>query len=296
MAGIQFPLYILCAAILWGTTGTAQAFAPENAHPAAIGAVRLAIGAAALLAAAAAAKKLRFKNWPLKTVLLAAVCMALYQPLFFSAVMTAGIAVGTVVAIGSAPVSAGVLEWMIYKKRPSRLWICSTALSVAGCLLLFANKDSAAVSLPGILLAAGAGLAFAGYTFVSRSLVQTNDSLSAAAVTFSVSALLLLPLLLFFDNTWIASTRGIAVSLHLGIIATGFAYFLFSKGLAQVSSAAAVTLSLAEPMTAALLGVFIVGETLSLTAWLGIVLLLTGIGVLVLGEKRRKPAGVVLKQ
>lgn len=38
------PFLILCAAILWGTTGTAQALAPAAAHPVAIGAARLAVG------------------------------------------------------------------------------------------------------------------------------------------------------------------------------------------------------------------------------------------------------------
>ncbi|MDD2852056.1 MAG: hypothetical protein PHY09_09210 [Desulfuromonadaceae bacterium] len=38
---------ILLAAILWGTTGTTQAFAPSDAHP--LGALRLAIGGALLL-------------------------------------------------------------------------------------------------------------------------------------------------------------------------------------------------------------------------------------------------------
>ncbi|MEZ4645709.1 MAG: hypothetical protein R3E31_23765 [Chloroflexota bacterium] len=35
---------VLFAAMLWGTTGTAQALAPPTASPAAIGAVRLALG------------------------------------------------------------------------------------------------------------------------------------------------------------------------------------------------------------------------------------------------------------
>ena len=42
-------LLILVAAVLWGTTGTAQSFAPSSAHPVAIGAIRLAIGGIVLL-------------------------------------------------------------------------------------------------------------------------------------------------------------------------------------------------------------------------------------------------------
>ncbi|MFJ5624282.1 EamA family transporter [Peribacillus loiseleuriae] len=50
--------------------------------------------------------------------------------------------------------------------------------------------------------------------------------------------------------------RDVAVSLHLGIITTEIAYFLFTKGLIHFPSSTAGTLSLAEPLTAALLGVF----------------------------------------
>ena len=50
-------------------------------------------------------------------------------------------------------------------------------------------------------------------------------------------------------------------------------------------SSSALTLSLAEPTTAALLGVFVVGEILSTTSWIGIGLLLGSIAILTLGSK-----------
>ncbi len=40
---------VLAAGVLWGTTGTAQAFAPAGATPLAIGAIRLLVGGTALL-------------------------------------------------------------------------------------------------------------------------------------------------------------------------------------------------------------------------------------------------------
>src|SRR5699024_6991257 len=102
------PSLVLFAAMLWGTTGTAQAFAPESAHPIVIGAMRLAIGSVFLLAVALVLGQLHLKQWPAKLTVLAALCMAFYQPLFFSAVHITGVAVGTVIAIGSAPVLSGV--------------------------------------------------------------------------------------------------------------------------------------------------------------------------------------------
>src|SRR5690625_5080581 len=142
MADRLSPFLILIAAILWGTTGTAQALAPENAHPIAIGATRLAVGGLFLLCIVLITGRLHLKNWPLKVVILASLSMAMYQPLFFSAVTITGVAVGTVVAIGSAPILSGLLEWILLKTRQATDWWYSTALSISVCLLLFLNNDS----------------------------------------------------------------------------------------------------------------------------------------------------------
>ena len=75
--------------------------------------------------------------------------------------------------------------------------------------------------------------------------------------------------------------------LHLGLFATALAYILFGKGLRLVPLATAVTLSLAEPLTAGMLGVLLLGEKLSLPAGLGIVLIFSGLVVLSLPERAR---------
>ncbi len=85
--------------------------------------------------------------------------------------------------------------------------------------------------------------------------------------------------------SWVFEIKGALVSLHLGVLATGVAYLLFSKGLVQVQGSTAVTLSLAEPLTAAVLGVFVVGEVFSLASWLGIVLIFAGLTILSIPQK-----------
>lgn len=75
---------ILAAAIIWGTTGTAQAFSSSAANPLVIGALRMAIGGTLLFFIAALNGA--FKNIAtvsIRGILMASVCMALYQPLFF---------------------------------------------------------------------------------------------------------------------------------------------------------------------------------------------------------------------
>jgi DME family drug/metabolite transporter len=48
-AGSRGPLFVVLAAALWGTSGTAQAFAPEAAGPLSVGVVRIGLGGAAML-------------------------------------------------------------------------------------------------------------------------------------------------------------------------------------------------------------------------------------------------------
>lgn len=280
MKAMQASFYILLAAVLWGTTGTARAFTPESAHPLAIGAIRLAIGGGFLLFIAFLKGRFSLRNWPLFYTFLAALAIALFQPFFFSAVSMAGVAIGTVVAIGSAPLFTGLIEWVFLKSRPRMIWWIATFFSISGCLLLFVAREAVNFNPVGIILALGAGFSFSIYTLINRKLVMGQRSLTVVAIVFIVAALILSPFMLLLDMRWFGTIQGLTVSLHLGIMATGIAYLLFTKGLKQVSSSTAVTLSLAEPLTATLLGVFILQETLILPSWIGIGLIISGLGFL----------------
>lgn len=286
MNGIPYIL-VLLAAILWGTTGTAQNFISGEAHPLTIGAFRLMIGGFSLMLFVLLTKSIMFRSIRWRSTVLSAVSMALFQPLFFSSVQLTGIAIGTVVAIGSAPVLAGLIEWLFLKKRPDSVWFAATLMAIMGCILLFANKGGADVDPLGVAMALGAGLAFALYAIASKTVLATMEAVPAVALIFSIAAVLLMPFLFFFDLSYMLVPADAGIILYLGVATTSLAYILFSKGLKKIPSSSAVTLSLAEPLTAAVLGVLIVGETLSGLSWTGIVLLLGGILVLTLGKQRK---------
>jgi DME family drug/metabolite transporter len=281
-------LVVLVGAMLWGTTGTAQTFMPQTIHPLSVGASRLAVGGFTLLAIMLVMRKIDFRGWPWKATILAALTMAIFQPFFFTSVRLTGIAIGTVVTIGSAPVFTGVIEWLFFKRRPTRVWMIATALAIIGCALLFLNQDGIVVNPVGIALALGGGIMFAIYALVNKEVLEKADAVPAVAVIFSISAIMLMPFLFLFETEGLFTTNGVAVVLYLGIATTSIAYILFSAGLKRIPSSSAVTLSLAEPLTAAVLGVIVVGEKLNGTSWTGIGLLLGGILVLTLSGRKRK--------
>ena len=273
-------LLVLAAGVLWGTSGTSQALAPAGVNPGSLGALRLLVGGGALLLIASLRGGLGSGRWPVFGTLLAGAFVAAYQLCFFTAVSRTGVAVGTLVAIGSSPVVAGLLALVFRGERPGRAWGVATLLAVAGCALLVGGGGDIAVDLPGVLLALGAGASYASYAMAIKGLLPGRSSEAVMAVVFCLGALLLSPLLFFSDLHWLLAPRGMAVVLYLGVVVTAVSYWLFARGLRSVPVASAVTLSLAEPLVAALLGILFLGERLTLTALSGIPLLFAGLAVL----------------
>ncbi len=275
--------FILGAAMLWGTTGTAQTFAPRGFDPMVIGGMRLAIGGVVLLLLALAGGEIRqLHSWPWRPVFIAAAATASYQVCFFAAVAKTGVAVGTVVGIGSAPIIAGLTAFFFNGQRPGRRWGGATLLAIIGCSLLALSSSRTEVHINpiGLLLALAAGTAYAFYTFAIKELLQEHPPNAVMAVIVCVATLLLLPLFLGRDLTWLLQPAALTVVSYLGLFTMALSYWLFARGLLSVPATTAVTLTLAEPMTAALFGVLIVGEKLPIPAWGGLLLIICGLLIL----------------
>jgi DME family drug/metabolite transporter len=272
-------LFVILAAVLWGTGGTAQALAPGAEDPLSIGALKIGIGGAAMLAFSVVSggwSKGASARWRPLPVLACAMLVASYQVLFFTGITQTGVALGTISAIGSLPVWAGLIDLM-FGKRPDARWLGATALAVAGSVLLIGSGGSVSVDPLGVLLCIASGGGLVAFTAIAKGLLEERPHSVVMGVTFTLGAVLLSPTLLFSDPGWVLSPTGLAVALELGLGATALAYILFASGLSRVSVSTAATLSLAEPLTAGLLGVLILGERLSSTAVLGMALLVLGL-------------------
>lgn len=77
------------------------------------------------------------------------------------------------------------------------------------------------------------------------------------------------------------------MALWLGLATIAAAYILFTWGLQGLSAGTAATLTLGEPLTAALLGIAVLGEDLSTLAVIGLVVLGSGLALLAWGSRGR---------
>ena len=271
---------VVIAAVLWGTTGTAATFAPQ-VSPLGIASVTMGVGGL-LLALVAARPIARHKTELFNNrllVLAAAMNVAIYPLAFYSSMKLSGVAVGNVISIGLAPIAAALIEWTFDKQPLNRRWLISIAFGITGVVCLatakpassFENTATSWHNNVGILLGLVAAFTYAMYSWIARRLIDRGiASRAAMGSMFGLGALLLMPVLFVTGAPLLASVNNFSVGLYMAVVPMFIAYLLFGRGLTVVRASLATTITLLEPVVAALLAVMVVGEKLSLTGWFGI--------------------------
>ncbi|EPM7858161.1 DMT family transporter [Vibrio alginolyticus] len=276
-------LSILFASTLWGTTGTAASLAPD-VNALAIGAFSMGIGGfmQACLSAKSLKRDFRKVVHKKKTLLVSIIALATYPLAFYSSMRFAGVAIGTVVSISTAPFFSALLECLFSRNQTiTKRWMMSFAIGVIGITLLLASESSANSLFDhdmkhwGVLLGLLAGLTYAIYSWGVKAMIDHGiESQTAMGSVFGIGGVLLLPTLFITGDNLFASSTNTTVMLYMALIPMGLGYVAFGFGLRFVTASGASILTLFEPVIAAALAVAIVGEEISFIGWVGITLTL----------------------
>ncbi|EJA7359930.1 EamA family transporter [Vibrio alginolyticus] len=276
-------LSILFASTLWGTTGTAASLAPD-VSALAIGAFSMGIGGfmQACLSAKSLKRDFRKVVHKKKTLLISIIALATYPLAFYSSMRFAGVAIGTVISISTAPFFSALLECLFSRNQTiTKRWMMSFAIGVIGITLLLASESSANSLFDhdmkhwGVLLGLLAGLTYAIYSWGVKAMIDHGiESQTAMGSVFGIGGVLLLPTLFITGDNLFASSTNTTVMLYMALIPMGLGYVAFGFGLRFVTASGASILTLFEPVIAAALAVAIVGEEISFIGWVGITLTL----------------------
>jgi DME family drug/metabolite transporter len=293
-------VFVCLAAVSWGTTGSVMALLAREGTPSPllVGWARMAGAAPCLLLAialvppaASARGEWRRRDWAMAALLGAA--MAAYQVCYFWAVPRTGVALTALLAICSAPLMIAAGAALTLKERPSPATLAALLLAVAGTAMILAGPraDGAAASgftaggftagtfAAGAFAALGAGLSYAVYAVTAKELLARIAPLPLAALTFTLAALLLTPVLALERGAAAQLVAGWPLLLYLGVVPTAVAYVVFGEGLRRVTVTTAGIATLLEPLTAAALGVLLFGERLGTMGSAGAALLLAALGL-----------------
>jgi DME family drug/metabolite transporter len=207
-----------------------------------------------------------------------AVAVALYQLCFFTGTTRTGVALGTVVALGSAPVFSGLLHWVIDRRHPTGRWVIGTLLAMVGVALITSSQPSARTDIVGVCAALAAGLGWATYAMIGQQRIRQGlDSTVCMASMFTAAAALSAPLLTVGNTGWLTTGRGITLALYLGVVTVGVVYTCIGWGLRRLAAPTVLTLTLAEPMTASILAAVVLNQAPGAVGWIGTAVVLVAL-------------------
>jgi DME family drug/metabolite transporter len=313
-AGLSTGRGLLCvvfAATAWGTAGAAAALLYDGSG---LGPLALtfwrAAGGFALLLAVRLLRTRRGRAVPVPSgarigegrgraavrVLTTGAGLTLFQAAYFCAVKSTGLAVATVVTLGSGPVLIALAARLVMAERLSRGGVAAVAGALAGLAVLVLGGGGAAVRPVGVLLAVLSAAGYGAITVLTRwfGLRGTaGDPLDTSLWSFGICAVLLLPAALG-EGLW-PTAAGLGRTLlllgYLASVPTAIAYALYFAGAAVLRAATVSVVALIEPVSAAVIAVTLLDEHLTAAMLTGTVILLAAVAALAWGEARGARAG-----
>lgn len=307
-------LFLVIAGTAWGTAGAAASllYLASDLGPLALSFWRCAGGLAVLLAVLAVRRRPRgggaVKAGAVKVGAIRAgavrarasvgsligtgLTFTLFQSAYFAAVRETGLAVATVVTLGSGPVliALGARYWM--GERLGRGGILAVGGALAGLAVLVLGSGGGEVRPLGVGWALLSAVGYGAMTLRARLLGRRGtggDPLVTTVWSVGVGTVCLLPFALvegLMPHT-AEPVRVLWLLAYMATVPTALAYALYFSGAAAVRAATVSVIMLIEPVGAAAIAVLVLGERLTGPVVLGTVLLLAAVGALIAAESRR---------
>lgn len=291
-------LYLVVAGAAWGTAGAAASllYRASDIGPVSlsfwryVGGLALLLGVHALRLGRTAPRPAEPRARKVRRVLATGVGLTVFQTAYFAAVQETGLAVGTIVTLGSGPVLIALGARLLLGERlglGGGLAVCGALLGLA---VLVLGGEGATVRPWGIALGVIAAAGYACITLLTRFWGRDGDGdpLSTTTWAFAVGALILLPfgMLEGLAPQTADPVRVAWLLVYVAAVPSALAYALYFAGAAVVRSATVSVVMLLEPVGAAVIAVLLLGEELTAPTVLGTLLMLVAVVGLAVSETR----------
>ncbi|WP_316528387.1 DMT family transporter [Kitasatospora brasiliensis] len=287
------------AGAAWGTTGAAVdiVYRSSDFGPMAVSFWRFLTGVALLLAAgifrparkAPAAPRPRGRRVLLFTG--TGIALAVFQSAYFAAVQDTGLVVGTIVALGAAPVFTAAGGRLFLGERVGGGGLLAIGGTLAGLAVLVLGNRAGVVHPLGVGMALLSAAGYAVSTLLGRWTGRHGggeDPYTLTVGSFAVGAAVMLPFA--WGEGLVPHTAHpghvVLLMLYVATVTTALAYPLYFAGAGAVRAATASVVMLIEPVSAAVLAVLFLGERLTAATVVGTVVMLLAIAGLALAESR----------
>ncbi|PZN97075.1 MAG: EamA family transporter [Hyphomicrobiales bacterium] len=165
-------------------------------------------------------------------------------------------------------------------QRLPRIRLAGIEAGLAGTLLIVGVEAMAGVGdhLAAQLALVAASLCYAGAALFGRNF-KGLDPLMPAAGSLICGAVVLIPLSLVLDRPWTLapSVASLQALIALSVFSTALAFVIYFRLIARLGSVATTSVAYLRVPTGVLIGMVFLGESLSPTAWAGLVLIVGGV-------------------
>ena len=288
-------LYVLIASCLWGVIGIfVTELRAAGLTPMQIVAVRVT-GTAALyglilLATDRGSFRIHLRDCYL-FLCTGIVSFVFFTWCYFSAMQECAIGVAAIMMY-TAPAIVAVLSVWVFRERMTWLKAAAVAVTFAGCVLSSGAIGAAMPSFKGILLGMGSGVGYALYTVFSKLALRKYGKSTVFFYTFAFAAAASIPLAGFDARSAALLLDGKTAFLAL-FIAAGCClvpYLLYEEALTTLEAGVAATISMLEPVVAALTGIVLYQEAAEPMKLIGLAMIIGAVLMLSLRQERAPSA------
>jgi drug/metabolite transporter (DMT)-like permease len=204
------------------------------------------------------------------------------------------------ILVSSAPIFTALLAVWIDDDERSHGWsLAGVVLGIVGVVLLLGvDSGGGSAALVGGLMVVLAGFGYAVGGFFLKRRLSGLQPVGVGAATMLASALIAAPFGLASAPGSLPSLGSAAAVTALGVVGTGFAFWIFYTLIAEVGPAKASLVAYMAPGFAVIYGVTLLGESFSAATAAGLVLIVGGSWLAAEGRIPRRsrttdaPAGV----
>lgn len=218
-------------------------------------------------------KRLPYLKW--KDLLFYSGSVCLMNVLFYASLgkLPQGIAVGLEFL---GPLTLALLS---IQRKSDYLWVCLAILGVA-LMVPWQDTNSDQFSYLGAAFAIGAGICWAIYIFYGQKVVRQNIGMHALSIAIVLSALVMLPVSAIHNPSALLETQYWGTAFIIALLATAIPYTLDLMALKHLSKLSYGTLSSLSPALAAIAGLVLLNEHISIWQSIALVcIILASIGI-----------------
>lgn len=176
----------------------------------------------------------------------------------------------------SYPTLVALLNWLFHRHKITLVYYISFVLMGVGIFLL-SDKDQMSFDLYGIFLAVLSGLSYAFYMIISKKEAHNLTPVFSSFLVSLGNSILFLIISFVDQSFFVPHFSSVWVNLlGVALIATVLPIFLLLISLKYISSTKASIVSVLEPVVTVILGVVLLGESLSMLQIIGVIILLAG--------------------